>query len=136
MILISGATGNTGRAVIEFLLVSGIPVRAIVRDPAKWEALRAHGMEVVTGDLRDRSLLARAFDEVQRAMPAQEMLGFGVPAWNADSLLDLFALIRQDRNARITSDFAETTGRMPRTLREFVRDHLDRFTPPGATPAA
>lgn len=292
MILISGATGRTGRAVIEYLLASGKPVRAIVRDPAKGEALRARGIEVVTGDLRDRALLTRAFVGVERAMLAtanapeqldietgfidaaaaarvthvvklsaigadahspavlkhyhgeaeahlrrsglthtvlqpnfymdnllglspgiardgvlalpmgdgrvgaidvrdvaaalfmaltqpgpenrtsvltgpellsfgdmaavlseelereiryvdqpvaefrQEMLGFGVPAWNVDAMLDLFALIRQDRNACITGGFAETAGRVPRTLREFVRDHRDRFTPSGAAPAA
>lgn len=283
MILISGATGKTGRRVIEYFLASGIPVRAIVRDPAKGEALRARGIEVVTGDLRDAAVLAQAMRGSDQALLAtanapeqleietrfidaaaaagvthvvklsaigadahspavlkryhgeaeahlrrsgltytvlqpnfymdnllglapgiardsvlalpmgagrvgaidvrdvaaalfaaltqpgqedrtcvltgpellsfgdmaavisaelgreiryvdqpvaqfrQEMLGFGVPAWNVNATLDLFALTRQDRNACVTDSYAAITGRAPRSLREFVRDHRDRF---------
>lgn len=292
MILISGATGKTGRWVVEYFLAAGIPVRAIVRDPAKAAAMSRLGLDVITGDLRDRSILTQAMHGIERAMlatanapeqleietgfidaaatagvshivklsaigadahssavlkryhgeaeahlrrsgltytvlqpnfymdnllalapgiardnalalpmgvgrvgaidvrdvaavlfaaltqPGQEnqtsvltgpellsfgdmatviseelgreicyvdqpvtefrqaMLGFGVPAWNVDAMLDLFALIREDRNACLTDSYTVISGRAPRTLRAFVRDHRDRFTPSGAAPAA
>ncbi|GLC67258.1 hypothetical protein PLESTF_000534300 [Pleodorina starrii] len=34
-ILVAGATGGTGRAVVEVLAAQGVPVRALVRDPVK-----------------------------------------------------------------------------------------------------
>src|SRR3954449_4841364 len=50
-ILVTGATGNVGRQVVEQLTKRGAKVRALVRDPSK-----AHfpaGVEVVQGDLLD-----------------------------------------------------------------------------------
>lgn len=284
MILISGATGRTGRHVVGALLARGIPARAIVRDPGKAAELERQGLEVVIGDLGDHALLTRAMRGIDRALlamanapgqmdiekgfidaaaaagverlvklsaigaeahspavlkryhgaaeehlrrsglaytalqpnfymdnllglapgiardsvlvlpmgpgrvgaidardvaealvaeltrPGQDnrtfvitgpellsfadiaavlsaalgreiryfdqppdefrrlMLGFGVPAWNVDAMLELFALIREDRNACVTDSFAAITGRPPRSLREFVRDHRERFS--------
>ena len=58
MILIVGATGVLGSATTRRLLIAGHPVRAMTRTPAKAEALRELGAEVVVGDLRDEALLA------------------------------------------------------------------------------
>lgn len=48
-ILVTGATGNTGRHVVAGLLAEGIPVRALTRDPAR--AGLPAGVEVVGGDV-------------------------------------------------------------------------------------
>lgn len=48
-VLVTGATGRIGRAVIAELLAAGVPVRALTRDPAT-AALPAT-VEVVAGDL-------------------------------------------------------------------------------------
>ena len=40
LILVSGATGNTGSGVASSLLAQGWPVRALVRDEAKAAGLR------------------------------------------------------------------------------------------------
>jgi uncharacterized protein YbjT (DUF2867 family) len=63
MILVVGATGSVGGDVCHRLAAKEIPARALVRatsGPAKVEALRSLGMEVVTGDLRDPASLAEA----------------------------------------------------------------------------
>lgn len=49
MILVTGATGNVGRGVVELLLAQGVKVRAVTRDPAPGRI--PEGAEVVTGDL-------------------------------------------------------------------------------------
>lgn len=49
MILVTGATGNVGRPLVEALLAAGAPVRATTRDPAT--AQLPQGVEVVTADL-------------------------------------------------------------------------------------
>lgn len=50
MILVTGATGNVGRQVVEQLGAAGVPVRALTRNVT---ATFPDGVEVVHGDLRD-----------------------------------------------------------------------------------
>jgi uncharacterized protein YbjT (DUF2867 family) len=50
MILVTGATGNAGSAVVRALLAAGEPVRGLVRDAARGQALPA-GAEPAIGDL-------------------------------------------------------------------------------------
>ena len=61
MILVTGAAGKTGRAVIEALATQGEPVRALVRRPA--EGLAAQ--EVIVGDMRAPDTLVQAMRGVQ-----------------------------------------------------------------------
>jgi uncharacterized protein YbjT (DUF2867 family) len=58
-ILVTGATGNVGRNVVEQLVNRGADVRALVRDPSK--ASFPAGVEVVQGDLLDVDSLRSAF---------------------------------------------------------------------------
>jgi len=66
IILVTGATGKQGRAVLHHLLKRGFPVRALTRDPDKPElrSLAGHRTEVVRGDLDDAASLDRALDGV------------------------------------------------------------------------
>ena len=61
-ILVTGATGNVGRNVVEQLVNRGADVRALVRDPSK--ASFPAGVEVVQGDLLDVDALRSAFSGV------------------------------------------------------------------------
>lgn len=80
-VLVTGATGRQGGAVTRALLAADVPVRALVRDPhsPRAKAVEALGVELVTGDLTDRSSLdpacagARAVFSVQ--MPPMDETG-------------------------------------------------------------
>ncbi|MCJ2130688.1 SDR family oxidoreductase [Methylobacterium sp. E-045] len=61
-ILVTGATGNVGRNVVDQLVQRGADVRALVRDPAK--ATLPAGVHVVQGDLLDVDALRAAFSGV------------------------------------------------------------------------
>ncbi|MER9443860.1 NmrA/HSCARG family protein [Mesorhizobium sp. M0340] len=61
-ILVTGATGNVGRNVVEQLVKRGADVRALVRDPSK--ANFPTGVDVVQGDLLDVDSLRKAFSGV------------------------------------------------------------------------
>lgn len=63
MILVTGATGTVGRAVIDGLLELGAPVRALVRRP-ETAGLPA-GVEVVRGDLGEPESLVPALRGVE-----------------------------------------------------------------------
>lgn len=66
MILVTGATGNVGGAVLEQLVDAGQPVRALVRDPARLRELGGN-IAVVKGDLSKPETLDAAFAGVDRA---------------------------------------------------------------------
>jgi uncharacterized protein YbjT (DUF2867 family) len=61
MILVTGAGGKTGRAVIRALAAKGETIRALVRRPAQMGQVEATGAgESVVGDMRDPSFMADA----------------------------------------------------------------------------
>ncbi len=66
MILVTGATGTVGRAVIDELATSGEPVRAMTRRPGTAD-LPDH-VEVVGGDLDDPDSLEDAVRDVDRVL--------------------------------------------------------------------
>jgi uncharacterized protein YbjT (DUF2867 family) len=61
-ILVTGATGNIGRQVVEHLVKRGADVRALVRDPSK--ANFPAGVSVVQGDFLDVDSLRKAMSGV------------------------------------------------------------------------
>lgn len=61
MLLVTGATGFVGSAVVAYLHEQGYAVRAVVRDPSRADVLPA-GVERVAADLADADSLARAMD--------------------------------------------------------------------------
>ncbi|HEV3173466.1 MAG TPA: NAD(P)H-binding protein [Actinocrinis sp.] len=65
MFLVTGATGNVGRHVLTQLLTQGHKVRALSRRPDK--AAWPIEVEVVAGDLTDRTALAAALSGVEAA---------------------------------------------------------------------
>lgn len=65
MVLVTGATGNTGSGVVSGLLGQGSKVRALVRNAEKGEGVREQGAELAVGDLDyATSLSADIFDGV------------------------------------------------------------------------
>jgi uncharacterized protein YbjT (DUF2867 family) len=69
MILVTGATGLNGTALLRLLSARGVAVRALVRHPAKAEAIAAlPHVEIVQGDMARPETLAPALRDVDRAM--------------------------------------------------------------------
>ena len=66
LILVVGATGNTGSGLVPTLLAAGARVRALVHTPAKGDALRLQGAEIVLADLGKPDSLAAAVAGVDR----------------------------------------------------------------------
>jgi nucleoside-diphosphate-sugar epimerase len=64
-VLVTGATGFTGGHLARALAAGGRDVRALVRDPARAADLRASGVDLVAGDLRDPAALAAATSGVE-----------------------------------------------------------------------
>lgn len=72
-ILVTGATGKQGGAVVRALLQAGRPVRALTRDPGSsaGQALAAQGVDVVKGDFHDPASLDAALAGVDGVFSMQ-----------------------------------------------------------------
>lgn len=57
---VAGATGETGRRIVQQLVDRGIPVRALVRDPEAARSVLPSGVELVLGDVLKAETLKAA----------------------------------------------------------------------------
>jgi uncharacterized protein YbjT (DUF2867 family) len=67
MILVTGATGTTGSELVKQLAQRGAPIRVLVQDKAKFDALGSPGVEVAVGDLTVPATVEAALRGVERA---------------------------------------------------------------------
>ena len=116
MILLTGATGTVGRALLPRLLEAGEDVRALVRDP---RGLGRHRVDVriVLGDLaemRDRRVRRQALRGVR-------------------TVIHLAAAIRDQPAARVEELNGLATARLLRTAEEVGIDRFVFFSAIGAT---
>jgi uncharacterized protein YbjT (DUF2867 family) len=72
-ILVTGATGQQGGAVVRHLLSQGWSVRALVRDPQQSaaKAMERNGAELAVGDFADRRSLAHSMQGVYGVFSVQ-----------------------------------------------------------------
>src|SRR5215207_2589118 len=79
LILVSGATGQQGGAVVRNLLERGFGVRALTRDPAKpaGRELADLGAEAVSGDLEDRASIEHVLQDVHGVFSVQQFFEAG-----------------------------------------------------------
>ncbi len=92
-VIVFGATGVLGRALVPLLTQQGHIVRALVRSPEKAHALEEAGVEIYSGDLLSESTIDRlpaliadckAVVHIATAIPRD----FGAPgAWDANTRL-------------------------------------------------
>ena len=97
MNLVVGATGLLGSDICRRLVAEGKPVRAFVRttsDPAKVEALKEQGVEIVAGDLCDPASLQAACRGVKAVISTASSMPFSyVPGENDIQHVDLEGVI-------------------------------------------
>jgi NAD(P)H dehydrogenase (quinone) len=93
-ILVTGATGRTGGAVIAELLKAGYPVRALVRrEDARAVALRARGVEIAVANIVDVERVMAAMRGIQRV--------YWLPPYDPEMLSGAAVLATAAREARL-----------------------------------
>src|SRR5262249_1731247 len=53
----------------------------------------------------------------------------GMPDWLAEQLVALFGMLRRGAAEQVTDSVRALTGRAPRTIEDFLRDHATAFAP-------
>jgi NADH dehydrogenase len=79
MILVVGSTGKLGIEVCWLLRTKNLPVRAMVRntsDPEKLDRLRAMGVSLMKGDLRDKTTLPHALTGITTVITTVSSMPF------------------------------------------------------------
>ena len=66
MILVTGANGNIGSALVPALLDRGVPVRVLVRDTAKAQTAFGDRVEIIAGDLGNVASVKAALNGVEK----------------------------------------------------------------------
>jgi uncharacterized protein YbjT (DUF2867 family) len=69
-VLVVGATGQTGRLVVEELTRQGYQVRAFVRDAEKARELLGDGVQLVTGEVQDQDSIGPAVQGMDAVISA------------------------------------------------------------------
>lgn len=86
MILLAGGTGRLGTVLTTRLTGRGLTVRVLTRDPRRAAHLAGHGVEVVTGDVRDRASVAASVRGVTVVVSAVH--GFAGPGRISPATVD------------------------------------------------
>jgi uncharacterized protein YbjT (DUF2867 family) len=126
MIVVTGGTGPSGRAVLGELARRGVPARALVRDASKAAGLGVlPGIEVVEGDMLQPLSLRPALDGVDRAL----MISSAGPALVETQCTFIDAAAAAGvRHVIKFSGFESGIGFKPQNLR-FTRNHeqIERY---------
>lgn len=61
-VCVTGGTGFIGGVLVRRLQAQGVPVRVLARPSPRADQLEARGVEVIRGDLKDRSAVMRAIE--------------------------------------------------------------------------
>ena len=138
-VLVTGATGRVGRAVVAQLLAAGVPVRALTRRPTAADLPAA--VEIVAGDLTLPESLDAALEDVSSVflvwtapptfeeLTPEEFRRETAGSWPRAVVDMLLAAWKATigHPALVTSTVSDVVGSPPRTFRQWAADHSAAF---------
>jgi uncharacterized protein YbjT (DUF2867 family) len=102
---------------------ASVPPRVHLTGP---EAITYHRVAAALSRMTGRRT---GYVEVSDAEAREELRISGLPDWFADPLVALYGMLRRGAAEQVTDSVRAITGRAPRSIEEFLRDHSAAFTP-------
>jgi uncharacterized protein YbjT (DUF2867 family) len=85
-VLVAGATGGVGQLTVAKLLETGFTVRVLVRHAEKSQKMFNDQVEIVVGDIRDRTTLPPAIENIDYIICCTGTTAFPSTRWEFDSI--------------------------------------------------
>jgi len=129
-VLVVGATGQLGRAIVWRLSEDGVPVRALVRPTSNMTVLLGSGAEFVRGDLRDAESLRNACRGCDAVITTATSVrsGFDLARIDREGNLNLIEAAKRESVGRFvfTSTIGADATDAPRIFRNkrFIEERL------------
>jgi uncharacterized protein YbjT (DUF2867 family) len=127
------AAGDAKVSVIDLRDIAHVAVAALTEAGHEGELYDLTGPQALTHAEMAEGLskaLGRqvAFVDIPPEAMRDVLLGFGVPVWQADGLIEDYAHYRRGEASAVTSGVRDATGKAPRSFEEFARDYAATFS--------
>jgi uncharacterized protein YbjT (DUF2867 family) len=114
--------------------VAATAAAVLISDGHEGQTYELTGPEVITfadvaAQLSEVTGRPVRFLPVPDAAALEGLVQAGAPDWMAENVVAVFGMLRRDPAAQVTGVVHALTGRQPRHLAEFLRDHAARFGP-------
>jgi uncharacterized protein YbjT (DUF2867 family) len=125
--------GDVRVSEIDVRDIAAVAAAVLTGEGHEGRAYELSGPEALSHTERARILSDVLGREVKFVSPPTMLwkggaVAFGLSAWQADGIIDLFRYYASGQAARITSAVKDVTGEEPRTFRRFVEDYATAFS--------
>lgn len=126
------AIGDAKVSIVDVRDIADVAVAALTQSGHEGKIYDLTGSEALTHtDMAERLSVALdrqiAFVDIPPEAMQDAVIGFGMPAWQADGLLEDYAHYRRGEAAAIASGVQDATGKAPRRFEDFARDYATMF---------
>jgi uncharacterized protein YbjT (DUF2867 family) len=126
------AAGDARISAVDVRDLADVAVAALTTSRHDNRAYALTGPEAVTFDDMARQLSSAVgrpitFVDIPPESMGAALADLGFPAWQADGLLEEFAMYRRGEAAAVETGVRDALGRPPRSFAEFARDHAALF---------
>lgn len=127
------AIGNAKVSVVDVRDIAGVAVAALTEAGHEGKIYDLTGSQALTHTEMAESLSAAlkrqiAFVDIPSEQMREAMVGFGMPAWQVDGLIEDYAYYQRNEAAAIASGIEDATGKAPRQFKDFARDYATAFS--------
>jgi uncharacterized protein YbjT (DUF2867 family) len=132
--------GSARVAMVDLRDVAAVAAKVLTEEGHEGKVYEISGPEALSfGESATRlsAALGRALDYVDVPPEAARgaMMASGVPAWYAEALTELYALLAEGCEESVTSVLDEMGVLSPRTFERFAKEHAGLFEPAGTKEA-
>jgi len=126
------AIGDAKVSVVDVRDIADVAVAALTEAEHEGKIYDLTGPQALTHTEMAEYLSAAlkrqiAFVDIPPDQMREAMVGFGMPAWQADGLIEDYAHYRRNEAAAIASGIEDATGQAPRSFKTFACDYATIF---------